>query len=330
MQRAEVIIKTQRFASLQKSATNLPGLYLPHPRFPQPNKKMTSLRAVDFVNIPFTEFTDVKVRMAMVNNTQYLAIRDLVRVLSRRNPSDANRIWRDMSVDFKQELKAHSLEIQFMGSHQHYQPVVDFHGAFKLISSIDGANARHRRKRIMEILIAHYAGDKRELAKSMHAQEEPASPQPAQEPPAPPAPPASPASPASPAQPQQIQEPPASPAPPQQIQEQPAPQQSPQQSTEPSYVYAFASDAFPGIIKIGRATDIQSRLSTINTSMADNDFKLVTYFPTYNPSRDESDAHKHFAEFRTKREFFKIEKPQLLAYFAEMNNAFLQQKPRRQ
>lgn len=295
---------------------------------------MTSLRAVNFVNIPFTEFTDVKVRMAMVNNTQYLAIRDLLRVLSRRNPSDANRIWRDMSVDFKQELKAYSLEIQFMGSHQHYQPVVDFPGAFKLICSIDGANARHRRKRIMEILIAHYAGDKRELAKYMHhTQEEPAPPQQIQEPPAPPQPVQEP-----PAPPQQIQQQPAppqpvqeQPAPPQPAQEQPASPKSPQPpSTEPSYVYAFASDAFPGVIKIGRATDIQSRLSTINTSMADHDFKLVTYFPTYNPSRDESDAHKHFAEFRTKREFFKIETPQLLAYFAEMNNAFVQQKPRKQ
>ena len=63
--------------------------------------------------------------------------------------------------------------------------------------------------------------------------------------------------------------------------------------------------------------------------MADHDFKLVAYFPTYNPSRDENEAHKRFAEFRTKREFFKLDRADLLAYFAEMNNAFLLQKPRK-
>jgi hypothetical protein len=82
------------------------------------------------------------------------------------------------------------------------------------------------------------------------------------------------------------------------------------------------------VVKIGRASDIPSRLSTINTSMADHEFQLFTCFPTHNPAKDEAEAHRHFAHCRGNREFFAADRNEVLAYFANRNNAFALQKPK--
>lgn len=284
---------------------------------------------VTFDAIPFTQlFTNDKVRVATMSGRQHLAIRDLIAVVCRKNPNDARKIWRRIPETVKDNLGVYMSEVQFDNGKQ-WQPVIQFPGAVQLLCLLPGENAKRLRKRAFSVLLAHFAGNKDALAKTWNdalaqapirvafAQSRPAQAQPVQ--------PVQPAQPAPPAPPEPVQAQQAQPAQP----AQPAPaQEKSSKSSAEGYVYAFASDAFPGKFKIGRASDIHSRLSTINTSMEDHDFKLVACFPSYNPSKCEAEAHRHFSEMRTKREFFKIEKQDLLAYFAEMNNAYILQKPR--
>jgi len=304
---------------------------------------------VTFDAIPFTQlFTNDKVRVATMSGRQHLAIRDLIAVVCRKNPNDARKMWRRIPETDKDNLGVYMSEVQFDNGKQ-WQPVIQFPGAVQLLCMLPGENAKRLRKRAFSVLLAHFAGNKDALvktwndalaqapirvafARNRYTSGSAGASQPAE--PAPAAPE------------QQLVVIPAQPAPTQVVLTQPAPAQVvpaqpavPEQQPAPAaekpskpqaegYVYAFASDAFPGKFKIGRASDIHSRLSTINTSMEDHDFKLVACFPSYNPSKCEADAHRHFSEMRTKREFFKIDRPDLLAYFAEMNNAFILQKPR--
>ena len=292
---------------------------------------------VTFDAIPCTQlFTNDKVRVATMSGRQYLAIRDLIAVVCRKNPNDARKIWRHIPETLKDDLGVYMSELQFDNGKQ-WQPVIQFPGAVKLLCMLPGENAKRLRKKAFAVLVAYFAGNKDALvqtwndalaqapirvafARNRYTSGSAGASQPAE--------PAL----AAPAQPAQLA--PALAAPVQPAQptiEQPAPQtqqEKPSKHQPEGYVYAFASDAFPGKFKIGRASDLQSRLSTINTSMEDHDFKLVACFPSHNPSKCEADAHRHFSELRTKREFFKIERIDLLAYFAEMNSAFFLQKPR--
>ena len=54
------------------------------------------------------------------------------------------------------------------------------------------------------------------------------------------------------------------------------------------YVYGTASEAFPGLIKIGRTGNLDSRLCSLNTSCAPLPHRLVAVAPTRNPVRDGS------------------------------------------
>jgi len=95
--------------------------------------------------------------------------------------------------------------------------------------------------------------------------------------------------------------------------------------TPTSYVYLLYSDAFPEYVKIGRATNIQQRLISINCSMPEHPYQLVTYFATDNSVRDEAAAHKHFAKYRTIREFFKIKKEDVIPYFLAKQNSLVEE-----
>jgi len=98
-----------------------------------------------------------------------------------------------------------------------------------------------------------------------------------------------------------------------------------QKLTPTSYVYLLHSDAFPDYVKIGRANDIKRRLIGINCSMPERPYQLVTYFATENSVRDEAEAHRHFAKYRTIREFFKIKKEDVIPYFLAKQNRLVEE-----
>lgn len=85
-----------------------------------------------------------------------------------------------------------------------------------------------------------------------------------------------------------------------------------------SYVYLLHSAAFPDYVKIGYTKNIRTRLHSINSVMPEHPYELVSYFSTFDPVADEAEAHKHFAKYRTVREFFKMPKEEAIPYFEDM------------
>jgi len=82
-----------------------------------------------------------------------------------------------------------------------------------------------------------------------------------------------------------------------------------------AYVYAFYSDAFPGLLKIGRSQNVNARLSSANTFAAPKPYTVLCMAPTFDAVRDEATTHAHFAQFRREGEFFEVSHAEVEAYF---------------
>jgi len=82
-----------------------------------------------------------------------------------------------------------------------------------------------------------------------------------------------------------------------------------------SYIYATKSDAFPGLIKIGRACNLAARLSSLNTSCAPAPHVIVAAAPTLDCQRDEAIAHMFCASTRKEGEFFKVTQEEVRTFF---------------
>jgi hypothetical protein len=81
------------------------------------------------------------------------------------------------------------------------------------------------------------------------------------------------------------------------------------------WVYGTKSDAFPGLIKIGRAQALDERLSSGNTFCAPAKHVLVAAAPSFYPKRDEKGAHAHFAAQRRAGEFFAVTEEEVQTFF---------------
>jgi hypothetical protein len=89
-----------------------------------------------------------------------------------------------------------------------------------------------------------------------------------------------------------------------------------QQSTASfGYIYAFASPAFPGCIKIGRSIDVERRLAELNTGCAPAPLVVVATAPSFDNVRDEKIAHQYFSNFREAGEFFHLSEEEVKTYF---------------
>lgn len=92
------------------------------------------------------------------------------------------------------------------------------------------------------------------------------------------------------------------------------------------YVYAFASPAFPGLIKIGKSIDVKRRLSQLNTGCAPDPLVVIATAPSFDNTRDEKLAHQHFAALRREGEFFQLSEEDAKAYFESTINARFQKE----
>jgi hypothetical protein len=81
------------------------------------------------------------------------------------------------------------------------------------------------------------------------------------------------------------------------------------------YVYGMESPEYPGLIKIGKATDVPSRLCGLNTGRKHIPLKIIAFAPTYKYRRDEKLAHAFFASKRREGEFFKVTRDEVRAFF---------------
>ena len=78
------------------------------------------------------------------------------------------------------------------------------------------------------------------------------------------------------------------------------------EQTSIEYIYATASDAFPGLVKIGRTQDIQKRLASANTFCAPMPHRLLFSVPTMQSVLDEKRVHDFFKERHVAGEFFRV------------------------
>ena len=84
---------------------------------------------------------------------------------------------------------------------------------------------------------------------------------------------------------------------------------------EVSYVYATQSQAFPGLLKIGKSCNVAKRVSTLNTGCAPSPHVVVALAPTFNPDRDESLAHTFYNSVREEGEFFRVTQEEVKDFF---------------
>ena len=84
---------------------------------------------------------------------------------------------------------------------------------------------------------------------------------------------------------------------------------------ETEYIYATQSDAFPGLMKIGRSCDVSKRLASANTFTAPKPHRLVALVPTLDAVRDEKLTHNFFSSEREEGEFFRVHKLEVEEFF---------------
>ena len=115
--------------------------------------------------IPFDEIVPgASVRSMVIDDTQYLSIRDIIMHMCDRPNDHATKTWRDLKDDFKNEIKDLVKEYQFPGRGQSAQPVVTFPGAIRLSMFLPGEHAKRHRSAMSKILARYFAGDKSLLA----------------------------------------------------------------------------------------------------------------------------------------------------------------------
>lgn len=92
---------------------------------------------------------------------------------------------------------------------------------------------------------------------------------------------------------------------------------TPQPKLKVGYVYATTSDAFPGLVKIGRTDNLSKRMSSANTFCAPAPHVIVASASSLDNVRDENKAHCHFRDRHVKGEFFRVSVEEVQTYFDE-------------
>lgn len=83
--------------------------------------------------------------------------------------------------------------------------------------------------------------------------------------------------------------------------------------TSGKYVYVLTNDAYPGLCKIGKAVNPESRINGINSAGTVSEWVLRYALPVSDDYKVENLVHRHFQEFRRdsdqghSREFFEVD-----------------------
>ena len=89
------------------------------------------------------------------------------------------------------------------------------------------------------------------------------------------------------------------------------------ETEQQGWIYATASDAFPGLLKIGETSHLKERLSNLNTGCAPAPHRYVALVHSFDIHRDECCAHGYFAPKRAEGEFFQVTVEEVRAFFVE-------------
>jgi hypothetical protein len=222
------------------------------------------------------------VRFIVIEGKEYLSIRDLIILICGKNNNDAGEVWRKLSAETKLELKEYIVKHQFEGRGNSKQPVITCKGGIKLLMWLPGEKAKSMRSAAAEILIRYVEGDQSlclEIANN-----------------------------------KQIGENQACAALMNSAMKKRKYDETHSMPTT-GWVYGTESEAFPDMVKIGRAQDLNSRLASGNTFCAPAKHVVVAAVPSFDPIRDEKAAHQHFEAQRGSGEFFKVTKEAVQLYF---------------
>ena len=235
--------------------------------------------------IPFDEIVPgATVRLAVIQGTQYLSVRDLIMYLCDKDVNQANEVWRRMGLDKKEELSEHLAAFKFSGRGAGEQPVITFPGSIKLVMMLPGKRVQLYRTTLAGILSRYFTGDTeliQEIEKNRIVGQKRSYSKFAQD----------------------IER---------------DVQEGQDDIPQTQYIYATKSPAFPGLIKIGRTINMRARLSSLNTSCAPAPHTLVTMAPTLDMFRDEYLAHEHFSQERRQGEFFEVDENDVKEYFTHV------------
>ena len=235
--------------------------------------------------IPFDEIVPgATVRLAVIQGTQYLSVRDLIMYLCDKDGDHACQTWRLLPYSKKEELSEHLAAFKFPGRGAGEQPVITFPGSIKLVMMLPGKRVQLYRTTLAGILSRYFSGDPeliQEIEKNRIVRQKRSYSKFAQD----------------------IER---------------YVQESQDDIPQTQYIYATKSPAFPGLIKIGRTVNMRARLSSLNTSCAPAPHTLVTMAPTLDMFRDEYLAHEHFSQERRQGEFFEVDENDVKEYFTHV------------
>jgi hypothetical protein len=218
------------------------------------------------------------IRFTVIESVQYLSIRDYIMHFCRKDGNHAADMWRNLSEIHKKEVRDFLARYQFPGRGQTEQPVITFKGAIYLAMILPGKHAKTYRTAFVDLIQRHLNGDAT-LCTEINENKKRGMVQSCLS----------------------------------LINKRPAHNSIDMPVT--NYVYATKSDAFPGLIKIGKAVNVRKRLSSLNTACAPVPHYVVAMAPTFDYTRDERTAHAFFALTRKEGEFFEITEEAVKSYF---------------
>ena len=194
----------------------------------------------------------------------------------------ANEVWRNLSEKQNEELAGDVSTFKFPGQSKREGPIITIEGAMKLMMMLPGKRAKLMRMQAADILSRYVLGEE-SLITEIH-QNKLIGPV---------------AACSKLAEKAEVKA--------SQYKEMP----------QVSYVYGTKSDAFPGLVKIGRTLDVDARLHSLNTGCAPAPHYVVAVAPTFDAQRDEEWAHAFFASARKEGEFFEVTVEEVKTFFAK-------------
>jgi hypothetical protein len=111
--------------------------------------------------IPFDEIVaGATARLAVIENVQYLSVRDVLMHISGLSAKRATEKWNLLSTEIKNELTEFLGQFRFPGpGNPTPVPVITFKGVLKLVMLVSGQKAALYRSAMVKILQKYYAGD---------------------------------------------------------------------------------------------------------------------------------------------------------------------------
>jgi hypothetical protein len=227
--------------------------------------------------IPFDEIASgASVRCIPIDMVLYLSVRDVIMHISKCSIKTAHQTWGRLNDKQKEELAGNVKQFQFCGQGQSSQPVITVDGAMKLMMMLPGKRAKAMRVQAADILSRYVLGNESLIAEIRHNRQ------------------IGPAAACA-----------------NLLEKACLYRELPQAA----YLYATKSEAFPGLIKIGKSSDLTASLACLNTGCAPEPHYTVAVVPTFDAQRDKAWVHEYFKSSRREGEFFNVSHAEIKAFF---------------